>query len=329
MFLLDADAPDKLAHYLLQQNWLAADETIISLTKPGEGNMNYVLRITTNLRTFIIKQSRAYVEKYPQIAAPATRVIVEATFYKKIAAHADIQTKMPALLGLNSENNILILEDLGAATDYAYLYALENQLSKAEIQDLIAYLNALHSSFEKPKIDEELANIDLRLLNFEHIFNYPFLEDNGFNLDTVQAGLQDLAMVYKKNDALKAEIKKLGQLYMANGKYLLHGDYYPASWLKTTKGTQIIDPEFCYFGQREFDLGVLLAHLYLTQQPQNIIDEVAANYYAYAQLDAAILDKFVGIEIMRRLIGLAQLPLQMDLADKAKLMNFAHHLIMQ
>lgn len=86
MFILDAEAPNQLSLYLLAKNWLAADEKLISATKAGDGNMNYVLRISTNFRTFIIKQSRAYVEKYPQIAAPATRVITEAAFYQKIAA---------------------------------------------------------------------------------------------------------------------------------------------------------------------------------------------------------------------------------------------------
>jgi 5-methylthioribose kinase len=32
--------------------------------------MNCVLRIETAARSFIIKQSRGYVERYPQIAAP-------------------------------------------------------------------------------------------------------------------------------------------------------------------------------------------------------------------------------------------------------------------
>jgi 5-methylthioribose kinase len=45
--------------------------------------MNCVLRIET-ARSFIIKQSRGYVEKYPQIAAPAERVLTEGAT-KKIA----------------------------------------------------------------------------------------------------------------------------------------------------------------------------------------------------------------------------------------------------
>jgi 5-methylthioribose kinase len=110
---------------------------------------------------------------------------------------------------------------------------------------------------------------------------------------------------------------------------LLHGDYYPGSWLKTDTGIKIIDPEFCHYGSREFDLGVLMAHLYLTRQDQYIIDAVSEIYTGFYDLNISILNGFVGIEIMRRLIGLAQLPLKMDLKTKSELMKFAHKLIMK
>ena len=327
MFILNANETNELAHYLLQKKWLQTDETILSLTKPGEGNMNYVLRVTTNLRTFIIKQSRAYVEKYPQIAAPEKRVVTEAAFYTKIATTEIVQRGMPEFLGLDIENNVLLLEDLGKSSDYTLLYSIESELSVAEISVLVSYLNALHNDFKKVQLDDELSNLELRNLNYEHIFQYPFLEENGFDLNTVQEGLQELAMPYKKDTALKKQVELLGRLYLSKGNYLQHGDYYPGSWLKTENGIKIIDPEFCYYGLREFDLGVLMAHLYLTKQKQSIIDTIILDYYAYSELNSAILNGFIGVEIMRRLIGLAQLPLKMDLKTKEELMQFAYNLI--
>lgn len=329
MFILNANESVELAHYLKKNQWLSDDETILSLSKPGEGNMNYVLRITTNLRTFIIKQSRAYVEKYPQIAAPEKRVVTEAAFYTKISNVVTVKQKMPELLGLDSENNILLLEDLGNANDYTELYDLEYKLSADVISVLVSYLNELHSGFEKVQLDDELANLELRQLNFEHIFNYPFLEENGFDLNSIQEGLQELALPYKKDADLKKQVALLGSLYLSKGKYLLHGDYYPGSWLKTENSIKIIDPEFCYYGSREFDLGILLAHLYLTQQDQSLLTIVLEKYEAYSELNVEFLNGFIGVEIMRRLIGLAQLPLKMDLKTKEDLLDFARTLILK
>lgn len=329
MFILNANEPDKLVLYLKKNGWLTADETIVNISKPGEGNMNYVLRVDTGERTFIVKQSRGYVEKYPQVAAPENRVVTESIFYRKISVDELTQSYMPYLLGVDEEANLLLLEDLGTSSDFTNLYQLKNAISEDELIQLTLFLNGLHSTFQKERIDDELSNIEMRQLNHEHIFHYPFLEENGFDLNSVQYGLQELALTYKKDNHLKEQISLLGSLYLSNGKYLLHGDYYPGSWLKTSKGIKVIDPEFCYYGSREFDLGVLLAHLHLTKQDKNLQDVVIKNYEKYTDLNLEILNGFTGVEIMRRLIGLAQLPLQMDLGTKKDLLAFARTLILK
>jgi 5-methylthioribose kinase len=329
MFILNAAEPEELATYLQQQKWLEDEETIVCVSTPGAGNMNCVLRIETPTRSFIIKQSRGYVEKYPQILAPAARVLTEGAFYKKIANSKEVQLVMPALLGVDAVNNLIALEDLGKTNDYTFLYSLEQKIQEEELQQLVNYLHGLHHSFQKAVVDEELTNTEMRALNYEHIFEYPFKEENGFNLDTVQEGLQELALPYKKDSALKEKMERLGSLYLSKGKYLLHGDYYPGSWLKTDDGIKVIDPEFCFYGLREFDLGVLLAHLYLTQQDEAAIAFVKEKYPFFNELNTSILNGFIGTEIMRRLIGLAQLPLKMDLKTKAELLQTAQSLILK
>lgn len=329
MFILNANEPNELAAYLQKQHWLGLDEKILSLTKPGEGNMNYVLRVTTVYRNFIVKQSRAYVEKYPQVAAPEKRVVTEGAFYKKISREKTVQKFMPKLIGLDAANNILVIEDLGNSNDFTFLYDEKHQLNKLELIELIEYLNLLHHSFQKATIDSELENLELRTLNHEHIFRFPFMEENGFDLNSVQNGLQELALPYKNNEELKKQISTLGSLYLSKGQYLLHGDYYPGSWLQTADGIKIIDPEFCYYGLREFDLGVLLAHLYLSGQNQDLLLDVGAQYEEYTKLNLKILNGFIGVEIMRRLIGLAQLPLKLDLNAKKQLLEFAKTLILK
>jgi 5-methylthioribose kinase len=74
---------------------------------------------------------------------------------------------------------------------------------------------------------------------------------------------------------------------------------------------------------------VLLAHLYLTQQKESVIGLIKAQYVSYEELNPTILNGFIGTEIMRRLIGLAQLPLKMDLKTKTRLLDFARDLILK
>ena len=174
------------------------------------------------------------------------------------------------------------------------------------------------------------SNLAMRQLNHEHIFNFPYLVENGFNLDDVQAGLQAAAMPYKTNEVLKAKIKACGEIYLATqGNHILHGDFYPGSWLKVADGLKVIDPEFGFVGPAEFDLGVLLAHLLMAEQPSSVSKAIFQKYQQPARFKEGLLSQFVGIEILRRLIGIAQLPLSLDLNTKKKLMAQAAQWIME
>ncbi len=325
MFFLDSNNLKDLNAYLQKQQWLAVGEEIISATKPGEGNMNYVLRITTTKQSFIIKQARPYVEKYPQVAAPVERALVEAAFYKTIQDDGLLSNYMPKLIGVDALSSIIILEDLGQSNDYSYLYKTQEKLQLNETEQLVAFLNQLHQ--QPTNSNPLLQNNAMRQLNHQHIFLLPFIEANGFDLDTVQLGLQALSMPYKTDIALKDIIKNIGKKYLDNGTTLLHGDYYPGSWLNTNNGIKIIDPEFCFYGAAEFDVAVMIAHCIMTFQSDDILKIINIAYQKSNSFNNGLLNQFTGIEIMRRVIGLAQLPLQLSLQQKEDLLQKAYNLI--
>ncbi|WP_232074091.1 phosphotransferase [Spirosoma aureum] len=341
MLHLDAQKIDILQDYLRRRGWLDTEEIISSVEKPGEGNMNYTLRVTTPNRTLIVKQSRDYVEKYPTIPAPANRAVIEGRFYQKTQPIPMLASYMPQLLGADDENNILVLQDLGDSSDYTFLYQPGQLLNESDTLALTEYLSELHHQFSVEAPDPIFANHDMRALNHEHIFNYPFLEDNGFDLNTIQPGLQKLAMPYKQDAKLKMIVEQLGEIYLSESqlyrggvaapKTLLHGDYYPGSWLQTTvnqeSSIKIIDPEFCFYGPPEFDLGVMIAHLMMAQQPLSTLNAILSDYEKPAGFDDTLRQQFTGVEIMRRLIGLAQLPLSLSLEQKQSLLTEARHML--
>ncbi|MPR33078.1 phosphotransferase [Cytophagaceae bacterium SJW1-29] len=324
VFFLTSEQPTQLADFLRQCGWIVADEAVQRIEKPGEGNMNYVLRVGTDRQSFIVKQSRPWVEKYPQLDAPIERIIVEAQFYDALSEVAGLQSYIPALKGFKAQHFMMAVEDLGEASDFTNNYKKSEQITPAELADLIQFISGLHQvsigQLQVPFPDNQA----LKTLNAEHIFNYPYLEDNGFDLDTVQPGLQTLATTYKKDETLKKKIQKLGEVYLGEGGTLLHGDYYPGSWLRTAKGTRIIDPEFAYVGCAEFDLGVLVAHLRMAQTDDAVIRAGLEAYDLTTRtFDHALFAGFCGAEILRRIIGLAQLPLDLTLEEKEHLLLWA------
>lgn len=322
-YFMDAADLGAMDAYLHKQGWLSAGEKIISAQKPGEGNMNYVLRITTPNRSFILKQSRPWVEKYPQIAAPVIRTLVEAQFFQTVEKYASMSVFTPKLLGYDAQNFILALEDLGEGADFTYLYQKGNQLSSGEIQSLVTFASLLHKETGGSGLEDFPENREMRLLNHEHIFRFPFSEDNGFDLDQVQPGLQAMSFPYKQDESLKQKIAGLGDVYLSKGTTLIHGDYYPGSWLKVKSGVKIIDPEFGFVGYPEFDLGVFLAQMKMASQGKAIMQSILAGYSETKSLDTELLAGFAGTEILRRLIGLAQLPVTLSPEEKSIMLEDA------
>jgi 5-methylthioribose kinase len=320
MYIIENIISPELTNFLVENEIISEYETLISIEKPGEGNMNQVLRITTNLKSVILKQSRDYVNKYPQIEAPIARILVEAEFYKSISKDEFLGNKMPKLIGYYPDNYLIILEDLGKNSDFTYIYEQNSEILNAEIIELTKYLNQLHSI----DIQQYPSNIDLKKLNHFHVFDFPFQLENGFDLDNIQTGLQEISLLYKSDEILKSKIKELGIKYLETHNTLLHGDYYPGSWLKTEQGIKVIDPEFGYLGMPEFDLGVFIAHLHMARM-ENLIETVFVNYKN--QFDKSLVLAFTGIEVMRRILGVAQLTLPLNLQEKQNLLKKAKSFI--
>lgn len=167
----------------------------------------------------------------------------------------------------------------------------------------------------------------MRALNATHIFDFPLDPDNGSDLDAITPGLQAVADRLKHDDDFVTAVRAVGALYRGDAPgVLLHGDLYPGSWLTTPNGLFVIDPEFCWIGPREWDVGVLIAHLRLSGQPETSVARLIRRYRD--ALDPALMDKICGIEILRRLMGVAQLPLTIDLAAKARLLDESRALVL-
>ncbi|WP_018621819.1 phosphotransferase [Spirosoma luteum] len=323
VFFLEERASPALQQLLKTHGWIHPDESILSVQKPGEGNMNVVVRVRTDRQTFILKQARPWVQKYPQVPAPMERISVEASFYQWIDRTAALRAFVPKRIGYDAANFLLALEDLGNGADFSFLYQPHQILPATDRASLVQFLSVLHTTQPTGNPSDFPDNRAMRLLNHEHLFNFPFRTDTGFDLDSIQPGLEALSLSYRNHAALKKKITELGDVYLQPGPVLIHGDYYPGSWLSVASGTKVIDPEFGFFGRPEFDLGVMLAHMKLARQSELVQQQVLDKYQMPAGFDSTLLRGFIGTEMLRRLLGLAQLPLPLDLTQKKVLLEEA------
>lgn len=164
----------------------------------------------------------------------------------------------------------------------------------------------------------------MRALNHENQYDIPLRRSNGLHLDGITPGLAAIADGLKTDEEYCARVAQLGWVYLGEGKTLLHGDFFPGSWLSTERGVAVIDPEFCFLGPAEYDLGVFLAHLALAGSTQ-LWPGVAERYVGEA--DWALARAFAGAEMMRRLIGVAQLALAADLKMKREWLEQSREMV--
>lgn len=319
MQLLPDQTPVVEAH-LLRLGWMREGERLAALSSPGDGNMNRVLRADLGERSLILKQSVPFVARYPDIAAPVERLDVEAAFYRATEADETLRAQMPAMRGYDPDNHLLCFEDLGMSADCTDVYSSDAPLPTTE---LLGWLSHLHQL--KPVADPVFENRAMRTLNHAHIFEIPLQAADGPGLPPA---LDDVRRRFSNDAPLCRQAADLGRLYLgtrpAGRPVLLHGDFYPGSWLRREDApVAVIDPEFAFLGPAEFDVGVFMGHLTLAGWPVEEIPALLEAYSASADFSMALTQRFAGMEIIRRLLGVAQLPLAADISTRCRLLERA------
>ncbi|CAH1002495.1 Methylthioribose kinase [Neolewinella maritima] len=318
-FYLTADDPERIEAYLQQLGYLIHGERVVAVAPAGEGNMNVTLRVMTSRHRFILKQSRPWVAKFPQLDAPVERILVEHSFHRAIVTDRYLANKMPELLKADEKNYVLLLEDLGDAGDLTTVYQQDDGMSRGQLATLLEFAGKLH---RRTPADFP-ANDKLKTLNHAHIFDLPLRADNGFPLDAIYPGLARVAQPYQHDEALRRVVAGLGARYLATGTTLIHGDFYPGSFLDAEDGLYVIDAEFAHLGRPEFDIGVLMAHLLMSRASEKRILQIDTDYGKPPGFEVALARQFCYVEIIRRIIGIAQLPLSLTLDERSRLLERA------
>jgi 5-methylthioribose kinase len=327
-WLLDPDNSTEIARYLTAQRLVQDAALPLTVARAGAGNMNLTLRVTTaDGHSVILKQGRPWVEKYPHIPAPFERTIVEAAFYRAVRDDVPVASRMPALLHVDEPNHVIALEDIGAGGDCTPIYAGDS-LPTSTLSGLLDWLAGLAAVPISSDGRAAFHNRAMRALNHEHIFELPLRPANGLDLDAITPGLGVAAQDLTADAPYRETVAAIGRRYLQDGLSLVHGDFFPGSWLRRNSVAFVIDPEFCFMGDAEFDYGVLTAHLILADAPASQLGAVAAAVAA-RRLDAAVVAGYAGVEIMRRLIGVAQLPLTADLPRKRAWLTRSRRLVVE
>jgi len=312
----DASLPD-----YLRARHLAAPSDPIVVEPAGDGNINWVRRArsTTSGASWIVKQARPALERFPQYQASTERIVFEQRWFA-IARPLDVRGVCPRILHFDEQRRTLVLEDLGAAErlDHALARGADVRLALHAVVELLA---AVHGATRGPALARDFQNTDMQHLHGEHVFRLPFAA-NDFPLEPA---LRARAERVWQDAELGAIAARAYRRYGEPRGALVHGDVQAGNiLLPPGGGAKLLDAEIAHVGDPAFDVGLLLAHVLLAGLERDALvpasDVARGTWLAYAAVPGNTQPPFVdvaryaGIEIMRRTIGAARVAAVQDTA---------------
>jgi 5-methylthioribose kinase len=304
--LTDEDLPS-----YLQSLGLLRPGQVVDVEPAGDGNINWVrrVRVRGTTRSFVVKQARPALERFPEYRAPTERIVFEARWYE-IARGLAPDPVCPQLLRFDEAERVLVLEDLGRAERLDAALAREADAG-ACFAVLGRCLGAVHAATTEPALAARFANDAMRRLHGDHIFFLP-LRPNGFPLP---ARLRARAEELWRDTELVGIADAMYARYLAPRGALVHGDVQAGNVLLAAGGPKLLDAEIAHVGDPAFDLGTLIAHALLPalargRDAQALpFAEAAWGAYrerAYGLVSFADAARHAGFEMLRRTIGAAR-----------------------
>jgi 5-methylthioribose kinase len=259
---------DAVQYARSKKEWFAPDAEL-DCKEIGDGNLNLVFRIADHSsgRSLIFKQALPYArvvgESWP-LTLERSRIEAEAL---KLAARR-VPDLVPHVYFYDDQLALTVMEDL---SDHIILRKglIAGEVYPRLAEDLAEYL--AHTLFftseycldagEKKEKVRRFINPEMCKITEDLVFTDPYYdaETNSFNpliRETVESIWND--------DRLKKEIAHLKERFMTRAQALLHGDLHTGSVMVKKDRTKVIDPEFAYYGPIGFDVGAVIANLFLS-----------------------------------------------------------------
>lgn len=294
---------------------LAGPDEEVRVEPAGDGNINWVRRATASgppPRSWILKQARPALERFPQYQAPTERIVCEARYLER-AGVWDAEGVCPRVHRFDEPNRVLVLEDLGRAERLDHALARGADAAPA-LASLARFLGRVHrETHGDAGLRAAFANESMRRLHGDHIFALPF-HPNDFALPPRTA---ERAAALRADAALCAAAERAYARYLAPEGALVHGDVQAGNILLGQGGVKLLDAEIAHVGDPAFDIGMLLAHALLpaaaTGRSASAVPMLEQCWQAYSGAHGppsppSLADalRYAGFELLRRTIGAAR-----------------------
>lgn len=270
----DRSLPDFLASVPGVAARLGGTATSWSVKEVGDGNLNLVFLVEGRAGSVCVKQSLPYLRLVgPAWPLPLSRSFFEHEALAEQARHTP--SLVPAIYHYDRELALIVMERLSphiimrkgliAGTRYPRFARDVSGFLAANLfgtSDL-----ALPAAAKRARAAVFAGNDVLCKISEDLIFTEPYLEveRNRWTRPHLDADARKL----REDGELKSHVVELKRLFLDSAEALVHGDLHTGSIMLTTEDTRVIDPEFAFYGPMGFDVGAVIANLFLAYFSQD------------------------------------------------------------
>jgi 5-methylthioribose kinase len=236
----------------------------------NDGNMNYAFVVTNKLDTkqsVFVKQAPPYIkvlgEDWPltrqRMTAEINALSYQASVCPEMVPEVYYQSEILSVLIMqNLCHHALLRTEL---IQEQYLPRLAEDLSTFLAETLFYSSDFALLSADKKVMVNKSSNQEMCQITEEFVFTYPFEHHDMNDYNPVLS--QSIIDSIQKNSNVRAHVAQMKHIFMNKPEALLHGDLHTSSVMVNVQQTFVIDPEFSFAGPMGFDIGALIANLYL------------------------------------------------------------------
>ncbi|KAK6946049.1 Aminoglycoside phosphotransferase [Dillenia turbinata] len=241
----------------------------LQIKEVGDGNLNFVYIVVSSKGSVVIKQALPYIRGMGE-SWPMTK---ERAYFEALALKENGQLcpahvpevyhfdRNMSVIGMRylEPPHIILRKGLIAGIEYPLLAEhMSEYMARTLFFTSLLYLSTTE---HKRSVAEFCGNVELCRLTEQVVFSDPYRESE-YNRWT-SPYLDPDAKAVREDDALKLEVAELKSMFCERAQALIHGDLHTGSVMVTRDSTQIIDPEFAFYGPMGFDIGAFLGNLIL------------------------------------------------------------------
>ncbi|XP_020237094.1 methylthioribose kinase [Cajanus cajan] len=263
----------------------------ITVKEIGDGNLNFVFIVVNSASkaSIIIKQALPYIrcigESWP---LTKDRAYFEATALEEQGRlapnhvpqvyHFDLTMSLIAMRYLEPPH-IILRKGLIAGIQYPLLAPhMAHFMANTLFFTSLLFRSTLDHKREVAKF---CGNAAMCRHTQQVVFSDPFQVSQYNHWSSPY--LDPDAEALLQDNLLKLEVAHLKSIFSERAQALIHGDLHTSSVMVTPQSTQIIDPEFAFYGPMGFDIGAFLGNLILAFFAQDGLLDQSNDRKAYKE----------------------------------------------